>query len=193
MGGSAICTRDHRYLGTKMRTAAVAALWAIWAAAASAAPEAAEDFDRFEDNIAMESERQFMTMNFADFTSQFPKTPDLAELLAQTTGLFSEPFSFGKRTGSSSSSSPSPAHQEESTAPETQRRKTNATLGAAESSKSAGLGSVMSQLLAGGQGVEDVHQELSGLLFGDQAGRRDIVCMARHLELFYLPKVGKFT
>jgi len=154
--------------------AAVALLTA--ATAAEAAQEAAEDFDRFEDNIAMESERQFLTMNFADFASHFPKTPDLADLLNRA-GLFSESATFGKRTGSSSSSAAVTADRKEESLPtdENQSRKTNVTLGPeARKSGKTDLGRVVSQLLAGGQGVEDVHQELSGLLFGgqppDQAG-----------------------
>jgi hypothetical protein len=164
-----------------MRMKMLAAAMALWAAAiaAEAVQEAAEDFDRFEDNLAMESERQFLTMNFADFTAQFPKTPDLTELLSRA-GLLSESATFGKRTGvltsSSSSSSRSSAaaatensKEEYLLSDENQSRKTNVTLGP-ETRKSGktDLGTVVSQLLRGGQRVEDMHEELSGLLFGGQ-------------------------
>ncbi len=164
--------------GNIMRMKMLAAAMALWAAAiaAEAVQEAAEDFDRFEDNLAMESERQFLTMNFADFTAQFPKTPDLTELLSRA-GLLSKSATFGKRTGvlTSSSSSSSAAAATENSKEEillsdaNQSRKTNVTLGP-ETRKSGktDLGTVVSQLLRGGQGVEDMHEELSGLLFGGQ-------------------------
>lgn len=163
-----------------MRAAVLAVTLALWVTV-EAAQEAAEDFDRFEDNIAMESERQFLAMNFADFTSQFPKTPDLKELLAQV-GLFvEEPNSFGKRTGSSSSSAAVAAtagtEAESALFDESQTRKTNLTIGDIRQPGVAGAlgagGSVISQLLGGGPEVENMHEELSGLLFGDQAREED--------------------
>jgi hypothetical protein len=138
----------------------LAASVGLWAAAAEAAQPtaAAEDFDNFEDNLAMESERSFATMNFDDFTSQFP-TPDLRKLLAES-GLFSSDTSgFGQRMGGADS---------------------GGSLSLAAGSNGGGnttassfkelSGAVISQLLGGkGQRVEDMHQELSGLLFGNSA------------------------
>ena len=174
-------------------SSATAAALGLMAAVASVAAETirssnAKDFNNFEDNLAMESERQFMGIDFADFTSQF-STPDLRKLLAES-GLFSEPDGFGQRMGSSRASS-SLAGSSSSTGPlladvsggsspladgSTQRQKTNVSL--AETRKSGGSlgGSVISQLLIGGKGVEDMHEELSGLLFGGKGEQQGGGC-----------------
>ena len=122
-----------------------------------------ELFENFEDNIAMESERKYSSVNFADFSND----PEFSKFLS-IVGLGAKSSIFGEKMTPPSSVKKDGVKKEHIEKLET----TEKDYKMAEKSPDQLLPinpNLLKDLFSDGKEVEDVQQELSSLLFRDSS------------------------